>query len=77
LNDTILRNKYISQEIKSRIYSYKAVVRPFMTYTAERRLDTARTQGLLETTEIKVVRKTAGRTLLDIVRSEDMRRHVK
>jgi hypothetical protein len=40
-----------------------------MTYTAETRQDAARTQETKETTEMAVLRKTAGRTLLDRVRS--------
>jgi hypothetical protein len=61
LNDTIWRNKYIRKQAKFRIC--KAVVRPNMTYRTETRPDTARTQRLLQTTMIKMLRKTAGRTL--------------
>lgn len=72
LNDTVWRNKNISIQTKSRIY--KAVVRPTMTYTAETRPDTARTRQLLETTEMRVLRRIAGKTLLDRERSEDIRK---
>jgi hypothetical protein len=44
-----------------------------MTYTVETRPDAARTQETKETTEMAVLRKTAGKTLLDRVRSKDIR----
>lgn len=72
LNDTIWRNKNIKVETKSRIY--KAMVRPTMTYTAETRPDTTKTKQLLETTEMRVLRRMTGKTLLDRERSESIRR---
>ena len=72
LNATIWRNKNIGIEAKSRIY--KTAIRPIMTYTAETRPETAKTKRLLETTEIKVLRGIAGKTLLDRETSENIRR---
>jgi hypothetical protein len=57
LNNTIWRNKYSRKETKTTLYKTVPVVRPIMIYTAETRPDTARTQRLLETTEMKVLRK--------------------
>lgn len=71
LNDTIWRNKHIGIEVKSRIY--KATIRPIMTYTAETRPTTAKTKQLMESAEMKVARKIAGKTLLDRERSENIR----
>ena len=62
-------------ETKARIY--KATVRPIMTYTAETRPDTAKTKELLETTEMRVLRRIAGKTLLDRERNESIRRACK
>ncbi|XP_045473979.1 uncharacterized protein LOC123680232 [Harmonia axyridis] len=72
LSDTVWRNKNIKVKTKARIY--KAVVRPTMTYTAETRPDTARTRQLLETTEMRVLRRIAGKTLFDREKSENIRR---
>lgn len=72
LNDTIWRNKHIRTETKSRIY--KSVVRPVMTYTAETRPQTSRTQRYLETSEMRTLRKIAGKTLWDRETSESIRR---
>ncbi|XP_057663104.1 uncharacterized protein LOC130898078 [Diorhabda carinulata] len=63
LNDTIFRNKYIVIESKSRIY--KTVIRPILTYTAETKPDTSNTKRILETTQNKIVRSIAGKTLFD------------
>ncbi|KAK9887098.1 hypothetical protein WA026_020042 [Henosepilachna vigintioctopunctata] len=71
LNDTIWRNKHIGIEAKARIY--KATVRPIMTYTAETRPETTKTRRLLETTEMKVLRRITGKTLLNRERSENVR----
>lgn len=72
LNDTIWRNKHLRIETKARIY--KAVVRPVMTYTAETRPETRRTQRYLETSEMKTLRKIAGKTLWDRETNENIRR---
>ena len=72
LNTTIWRNKNIGLEAKSRIY--KTAIRPIMTYTAETRPETAKTKILLKTTEMKVLRGIAGKTLLDRETSENRRR---
>ncbi|XP_057652719.1 uncharacterized protein LOC130891773 [Diorhabda carinulata] len=71
LIETIWKNKYISIEAKSR--TYKTVIRPIMTYAAETRPDTAKTKRLLKTSEMKVLRKITGKTLLDRERSDDIR----
>ncbi|XP_056642632.1 uncharacterized protein LOC130449023 [Diorhabda sublineata] len=63
LNENIWRNKHIGIEAKSRIY--KATVRPIMTYTVETRPETAKTKRMMETAEMKVLRRIAGKTLLD------------
>lgn len=44
-----------------------------MNYTAETRPETAKTKRLLETTEIIVLRNTAGKTLLYRERSDNIR----
>lgn len=72
LNDTIFRNKYLRTESKVRIY--KAAIRPILTYVAETRPETSKTRQIMEATEMKIVRRIAGRTLLDRERSEDIRR---
>ncbi|XP_015177010.1 PREDICTED: uncharacterized protein LOC107066683 [Polistes dominula] len=75
LNDTISRNKNIRTETKARIY--KTTIRPIMTYCAETRPDSAKIKRLLETTEMKIlrkIRKIARKTLLDKERSEKIRR---
>lgn len=58
-------------DTKARIY--KATVRSTMTYTAETRPDTAKTKQLLEATEMRVLRRIVGKTLLDRERSENIR----
>ena len=45
-----------------------------MTYTAETRPDTTKTKRILETCEMKVLRKIAGKTLLDRERSDNIKR---
>ena len=45
-----------------------------MTYTEKTRPETAKTKRLLETTEMKVLRGIAGKTLLDRETSESIRR---
>lgn len=71
LNNTIWCNKNIGIEAKTRIY--KTTVRPIITYTAETRPETSKTKRLLETTEMKVLRRITGKTLLDRERSEIIR----
>ena len=70
LNATIWRSKKNGIEAKSRIY--KTAIRPIMTYTAETRPETAKTTRLLETTEMKVLRGIAEKTLLDRKTSENI-----
>lgn len=59
----IWRNKYITTKTKSRIY--KATIRPIITYTSKIRPDTIRTQKLLETTEMTMLRRITRNTLID------------
>ena len=59
-------------ETKARIY--KATIRAIMTYTAETRPKTTKTRRILKTTEIKILRKIAGKTMLDRERNENIRR---
>ena len=75
LNNTIWSNKHMGIETKLRIY--KAAIRPILKYTVETRPKTSKTKQILETTEMKVVRKIAGRTLFDRKRSEEIRRMYK
>ncbi|CAG9826684.1 unnamed protein product [Diabrotica balteata] len=75
LNETIWRNKNIGKETKGRIY--KTVIRPIMTYAAERRPDTERTKRMLETVEMEIIKKIDGKTLWDRARSTDIRRRCK
>ncbi|CAG9835898.1 unnamed protein product [Diabrotica balteata] len=72
LNNTIWRNPHINTDVKSRIY--KATIRPIMTYTSETRPDTSKTQQLLETAEMRLLRRITGNTLRDRMRSEEIRR---
>ena len=44
-----------------------------MTYTAETRPETTKTKRLLQTTEMKILRRIAGKTLLDLERNENIR----
>jgi hypothetical protein len=48
-----------------------------MTYAAETRPDTERTKRILETAEMKTLRKIDGKTLWDRARSTDIRRRCK
>lgn len=47
--------------LKSRIYKF--AIRSLMTYTAETRPDTTQTKKLLETSEMRILRKITGKTL--------------
>ncbi|CAH1276451.1 unnamed protein product [Diabrotica balteata] len=68
LNDTIWKNKHLRQDIKK---IYKAAIRP---YTAETRPDASKTRRLLETTEMKILRRISGRSLVYRERSEKISR---
>jgi len=63
LYNIIWSNKYMSTECKARIY--KTNVRPVLTYASETRAETACTQQLLRTTEMKTIRAIDGKTLRD------------
>ncbi|XP_056642629.1 uncharacterized protein LOC130449021 [Diorhabda sublineata] len=59
------------QTYKTRIY--KVVIRPIMTYTAETRPDTSKTQRMLETAEMRILRRITGNTLRNRVISDYIR----
>lgn len=71
LNHAIWYNKYLRQESKLRIY--KSVVRPILSYSAETRSDSVKTRQQLETSEMRVLRKIANKTLRDRERNEHIR----
>ncbi|XP_060524527.1 uncharacterized protein LOC132700944 [Cylas formicarius] len=71
LNDVIWRNKHLKKHTEVRVC--KTTIRPIMTYTAETRSDTAKTSRLLETTEMKILRRISAKTLLDRERNENIR----
>lgn len=71
LNYTIWNNKHLQAEMKTRIY--KSAIRPIITYTAETRPDTKKIERMVETTEMKILRRIDGKTLRDRTRSQDIR----
>ena len=71
LNDTIWWNKHIRTEAKVRIY--KTAIRPILTYAAEIRPKISKTKRIFESTEMKIARRIAGKTLMDRERSESIR----
>ncbi|XP_044749727.1 uncharacterized protein LOC123310328 [Coccinella septempunctata] len=75
LNNTIWKNRNLRMETKTPIY--KTTIRPIMIYTAETRPDTFKTRRLLETTEMRVLRRITGKTMRDRERSENIRRECK
>ena len=72
LNSAIWSNRYLRTEAKVRVN--KTVVRPILAYAAETRPDTAKTSQLLETTEMKTLRRIMNVTRLDRMKSEDIRK---
>ena len=58
-------------EAKARIY--KTAIRPILTYAAETRPETSKTKRILETAEMKIARRIAGKTLMDRIRSDNIR----
>ena len=71
LNDTIWNNKLLRKEAKARVY--KSVVGPILTYAAETRPETAKTTQILETAEMKTLRRISNLTLFDREKSDDVR----
>ena len=67
LNETVWSNKLLRIDPNVRIY--KSVVRPILTYAAETRSDTAKTRQILETTEMKTLRRIMNKTRLDKIRN--------
>ena len=70
LRDVTRRNKYVTVESKIKIY--KAVVRPIMTYGAETRAATTKTEQLLRTTEMHTLRAILGKTRFDRMKNIDI-----
>ncbi|XP_057657794.1 uncharacterized protein LOC130894813 [Diorhabda carinulata] len=70
LNNAIWRNKHIRTETKTRIY--KVVMRSIMTDKAEMRPDTSKIQRMLETAEMRLLRRITGNTL----RATTLEQHV-
>ena len=68
-------NNYMSTDCKVRIY--KTNVRPVLTYASETRAETAYTQQLLRTTEMKTTRAIHGKTFRDKIRSDHLRQLAK
>ncbi|XP_050500998.1 uncharacterized protein LOC126880959 [Diabrotica virgifera virgifera] len=67
----IWRNTHLRSETKAK--TYRIVVRPNMTYTAETGPDSTRTKRLMETCEMKIVRNITGKSLWNRQRSIDLR----
>ena len=65
INDLIWRNQHFEQ---------KPII---MTYTAETRPDTSKTKKLLETTEMKILRRISGKTLMDRKMNKNMKQMCK
>lgn len=75
LNETLKKNKHIGIEV--RLIIYKTVIKLIMSYTAETRPDTIKTKRIMETSEMKVLRKITGKTLLDRELSDNIRQTCK
>lgn len=58
-------------EVEAKSCIHRTVIRPTMTYAAENRPETSTTRRILETAEMKVVRRIAGKMLMCNERSED------
>lgn len=58
---------------KVKAWIYKTTIRRIMD-KGEILQETSKTKPMLETTEIKIIRMTPGKTLMDIKRSENIRR---
>ena len=58
---------------KAEVRTYKTLVRPIVTYTAETRADRSKTENILEVSEI-VVLNLVTKTMRDIIRSENKRK---
>lgn len=54
LNDKVWQNKYLSLQPKVKIY--RTVVKPVLTYSADSRADTSKTEQILVTVEIHTLR---------------------
>ena len=71
LNDAIWWNKHIRTEAKARIY--KTAIRPILAYAAETQSETSETSRISEVTEIEIARRIAEKTLMDRIRSDNIR----
>jgi len=56
-----------------KVHIYKTNVRPVLTYASETRAETAYTQQILRTTEMKTIRVIHGKMLRDKIRSDQLR----
>ena len=59
-------------KVESKIRIYKAVVRPIMTYGAETRAATTKTEQLLRMAEMNTLRAILGKTRFDRMKSVDI-----
>ena len=74
LNNAIWPNKFLRTEARVRVYYYKTMIRPILTYAAETRPDTSKTRQMLETAEMKkTLRRFLDVSLFDKQRSEGIR----
>lgn len=71
LKDIIWRNKNMNVESKIRIY--KTCVRPILTYATETRAETKRTQQMMTTVEMRILRSISGYSLYDRKTNEEIR----
>jgi len=71
LYNLIWLNKYMSTDCK--VCIYKTNVRPMLTYASETRAETAYTQQLLRTTEMKTIGAIHGKALWDKICSDHLR----
>ena len=60
--------------VESKVRIYKTSVRPVLTYAAETRADTTKTRQKVNTTEMKILRTIAGKTLYDRIRNSEVRK---
>ena len=65
--ETNIRGKKQNKKI------YKATVGPIFTYALETRAETLKTRQILKGNEMKVLRKTVGKTKIDGIRSQQIR----
>lgn len=52
-------------------------MKPIMTYTVETRIDTTRTQKLLELAEMTTLRKVTSKTVGDGMKSQEIKKNIR